>query len=101
MRLTGFIIIFSLLLVLVSTSNLYEEFTWSRITYRWPKGGRVRRNFGAEPWSGFMGRYKSNFENPDRIVFEGETNAAAAGNRPPQGNVPSYIDYIYGKKQVH
>lgn len=91
MRFT-YIIIFSAIVVLVFSAGLIEEFTWTRITYRWPKIGPAKRQVLKDP-----GRYSSITADSDpRIFFDGETNAAVDENKPSQEAVPKFIDYKYG-----
>lgn len=97
MRLT-FVIIVCSIIVIVSGAGLNEEFTWSRITYRWPKAGPSKRQVQTDSRSRGRVRGKPIAGSSDPIVFDGQTNAASAGaQKQRQEVVPSFIDYKYGK----
>lgn len=76
---------FYALLTLVSGAGLNEEFTWTRISYAWPKGRISRRQSGS---------YAGHKAESDAIVFEGSTNG---DQDPKQVKGPGNIDYQYGK----
>lgn len=71
----------------VASVGLIEEFTWTRITYRWPRSGQLNVNSQQ--------RNRATAERSD-FVFEEDDNGADVANRPTQGNVPNFINYQYG-----
>lgn len=80
------VVLLLLCITLVHSEVLNEEFTWTKITYSWPEDYK------------HQGHHRALNGNYDKIVFEGPTNAATAGKRPPGEKVPSYINYQMGKK---
>lgn len=84
----------------VSSKGLKEAFTWTRISYDWPKNGQMlKRQAPVES------RYKGSGGGmgSDAIVFDGLTNggerlpALKAPDTLNQENVQATIEYIYGK----
>lgn len=95
MKLTIFTILCAISTI-VDSAGLIEEFTWTRITYRWPKPGPSKRQVHPESRSKIRGRYRFSTENYGSIVFDDETNAVTPGKSLPE-SIPKFIDYIYGK----
>lgn len=91
------IIIFFGLLTFVSSTGLNEEFTWTRITYRWPKSGTNKRQVPTEAKNRGRGRYMTATGGADSFIFDGQTNKATAGKKPPQEVAPSFINYKHGE----
>lgn len=83
-------------LTIVYSVGLNEEFTWTRITYRWPKPGPSERPIKNESRSSGKERFGLSTENYYSIVFEEQSNALGAGNTHKEP-IPKFIDYIYGK----
>lgn len=89
---------FSAILAIVYSAGLNEEFTWSRITYRWPKPGPSKRQTPIETRGRGRGRFRyTTGSTSDRIVFEDELNAATTQKTSHQETVPKFIDYRYGE----
>ncbi|XP_018561263.1 L-dopachrome tautomerase yellow-f2-like [Anoplophora glabripennis] len=85
--------VISVVLSLVSSAGLKEEFTWTRISYAWRNGQRSRRQVNTETRS-----YKGNRPTPDAILFEGSTNNENPENSQPSDenkNGPGDIDYRF------
>lgn len=97
MRLT-FVLLFTVILAVVSSIGLNEEFTWTRITYRWPKTGPSKRQVQTETGYRSRGRQRTTpaSGSSDPIIFDEETNAASVAKRPVQEKVPGFINYQYG-----
>lgn len=95
MRLSGIIIVFIAVFVLVTSVGIHEEFTWTRITYRWPTNkSKTTSSPGVES---LKGKNRPSLGKSDSIVFQGSTNAAAVASRPQNDTAPSYLDYKFGK----
>lgn len=94
MRLSGIIIVFSTFFVLAIGVGIQEEFTWTRITYRWPSNKAKTKNVEVES---LKGKNRKSLGKSDNIFFQGDTNAAEVESRPKNDSAPSYINYIFGE----
>lgn len=99
MRLTLLLLaVFTEILTSAYSAGLTEEFTWTKITYRWPKPGPSKRQTHLESRGRGRGRFRFTTENPDAIVFEDESSATNFEKKMEQQEfVPKFIDYRVGK----
>lgn len=95
MKLTLVFILYAIL-TLVSSVGLNEEFSWTKITYRWPRPGPSKRQVHTESRNRGRERYTFSTENQDVIIFDGETNAVTA-EKSKEESIPKFIDYIHGE----
>lgn len=93
MRLFTFIS-FAVFVISVSSTGLNEEFTWTRITYAWPRTGQQPKG-GDRKSSSRYNRAPAD----SAIVFEGDTNLSV-DNEDSTSTVPTGVNYTYGKSII-